>query len=233
MRRLSLLLALLFVTPALAETLDCAVIKSATHPFELTFDWTRTEKGKDALAVQMRQQVSRKADETVVYEFFSPGKFVRRTLNGAGFRTQIRTAGEPAAASRVSTYSIDVTRDYFGLGKPFDFNEVVKGADGSVVADMDISVSFDGAVNVEVGGCAYVLTKIIEQSHGSVPRHCREHSSRAMVFARSEDLSLYPQRGRRRLHRGDARPRHFDIVHPGRMTATSPAMTPHPCSRNR
>jgi hypothetical protein len=168
MRRLSLLLALLFVTPALAETLDCAVIKSATHPFELTFDWTRTEKGKDALGVQMRQQVSRKADETVVYEFFSPGKFVRRTLNGAGFRTQIRTAGEPAAASRVSTYSIDVTRDYFGLGKPFDFNEVVKGADGSVVADMDISVSFDGAVNVEVGGCAYVLTKIIEQSHGSV-----------------------------------------------------------------
>jgi hypothetical protein len=38
---LSPLLALLFVTPALAETLDCAVIKSTTHPFELTFDWRR------------------------------------------------------------------------------------------------------------------------------------------------------------------------------------------------
>jgi hypothetical protein len=100
MRRLSLLLVLLFVTPALAETLDCALIKSATHPFELTFDWTRTEKGKDPLAVQIRQQVSRKADETVIYEFFSPGKFARRTLNGAGFRMQIRTNEEAAARRR-------------------------------------------------------------------------------------------------------------------------------------
>ena len=116
----------------------------------------------------MHQQVSRKADETIIYEFFSPGKFVRRTLNGAGFRTQIRTAGETAAASRVSTYSIDVTRDYFGLGKPFDFNELVKGADGTVVSDVNTSVSFDGAVNIEVGGCVYPLTKIIEVSHGSV-----------------------------------------------------------------
>ena len=54
MLRLSALLALLFVKPALAETLDCALIKSATHPFELTFDWTRTEKGKEPLAVQIR-----------------------------------------------------------------------------------------------------------------------------------------------------------------------------------
>jgi hypothetical protein len=168
MRRLSVLLALLFATPAFAETLDCALIKSATHPFELTFDWTRTQKGKDPLAVQMRQQVSRKADETVIYEFFSPGKFVRRTLNGTGFPVQVRSAGEAPAAARVSTYSIDVSRDYFGIGKPFDFNEVIKGADGTVVADMNISVSFDGAVNIELGGCSYPLTKIIEQSHGSV-----------------------------------------------------------------
>ena len=102
MPRLSPLLALLFVTPALAETLDCAVIKSTTRPFELTYDWTRTAAGKDPLAVQMRQQVNRKADETIVYEFFSPGKFVRRTLNGAGFRVQLRSAGKTATASRVS-----------------------------------------------------------------------------------------------------------------------------------
>jgi hypothetical protein len=165
-RRLSALLALLFVTPALAETLDCAVIKSTTRPFELAYDWTRTVAGKEPLAVQMRQQVNRKTDETIVYEFLSPGKFVRRTLNGAGFHMQIRTAGE--TASRVSTYSIDVTKDYFELGKPFDFSEVVKGADGTVVSDVNTSVSFDSAVNVEVGGCTHALTKIIELSHGSV-----------------------------------------------------------------
>jgi len=91
---------------------------------------------------------------------------VRRTLNGAGFRMQVRTNGD--TTSRVSTYSIDVTKDYFGLGKPFDFNEVVKGEDGTVVADMNTSVSFDGTVNVDVGGCTYALTKIIESSNGSV-----------------------------------------------------------------
>ena len=70
MRRLSPLLALLLVTPALADTLDCAVIKSTKRPFELTYDWTRTLAGKDPLAVQMHQRVTRKVDETIVYDFF-------------------------------------------------------------------------------------------------------------------------------------------------------------------
>lgn len=188
MRRLSPLLALLFVTPALADTLDCAVIKSTTRPFELTYDWTRTVGGKDPLAVQMRQQINRKADETIVYEFFSPGKFVRRTLSGTGFRMQLRTNGE--TTSRVSTYSIDVTKDYFGLGKPFDFNEVVKGADGTVVSDVNTSVSFDGAVNVEVGGCTYALTKIIELSHGTV-RGVAGSNRAEIWYSRDLKTSLY------------------------------------------
>jgi hypothetical protein len=168
MRRLSPLLALLLsATPALAETLDCAVIKSSTPPVELTFDWTRTEPGKDPLAVHMRRQIIRTADETVVYEFFLPGKFTRRTLNSAGFRTQVRTAGEAASAARVSSYSIDVTKDYLALGEPFDFDEVVKGPDGAVVSDIETSVSFDGAVDIQLGGCTYSLKKIIELSHGT------------------------------------------------------------------
>ena len=190
MRQLSPLLALLFVTPTLAETLDCAVIKSTTHPFELTFDWTRTADGKDPLAVQMRRQVSRKADETIVYEFFSPGKFVRRTVNGASFLMQVRSAGEPASASRVATYSIDVTKGYYGLGKPFDFNQVMTGADGTVVSDVNTSVSFDGAVDVELGGCAYTLTKIIESSRGSV--RGKAGSNRAEIwYSRDLKTSLY------------------------------------------
>ena len=190
MRRLSPLLALLFVTPALAETLDCAVIKSTTHPLELTFDWTRTADGKDPLAVQMRRQVNRKADETIVYEFFSPEKFVRRTLNGVGFLMQVRSAGEAASASRVATYSIDVTKDYYGLGKPFDFNQVMKGADGAVVSDVNTSVSFDGAVDVELGGCVYALTKITESSHGSV-RGVAGSNRAEMWYSRDLKTSLY------------------------------------------
>ena len=82
MLRLSALLALLFVKPALAETLDCALIKSATHPFELTFDWTRTEKGKEPLAVQIRQQVSRKAAARPTRRLFT--NFFRRENLCAG-----------------------------------------------------------------------------------------------------------------------------------------------------
>jgi hypothetical protein len=190
MRRLCALLAFLLITPAAAETLDCAVIKSAAHPFEITLDWTRTEKGKDPLAVQVRQQIIRTADETVVYEFFSPGKFVRRTMNAAGFRMQFRTAGETAAASRVSSYSIDVTKDYFGLAKPFDFTEVVKGADGTVVSDVSTSVSFDGAVDVELGGCTYRLTKIIEQSHGTIRGKAGSNRAEAW-YSRDLKTSLY------------------------------------------
>jgi hypothetical protein len=164
------------------------VIKSTKRPFELTYDWTRTAKGRDPLAVQMRQQVSRKADETVVYEFFAPGKFVRRTLNGAGFRMQIRANGE--TTSRVSTYSIDVTKDYFGLGKPFDFNEIVKDVDGTVVSDVNTSVSFDGAVDVEVGGCSYPLTKIVESSRGTV-RGVAGSSRAEIWYSRDLKTSLY------------------------------------------
>ena len=101
---------------------------------------------------------------------------------------QIRTNGE--TTSRVSTYSIDVTRDYFGLGKPFDFNEVVKDVDGSVVADMNISVSFDGAVNIEVGGCTYALTKIIESSHGTV-RGIAGSNRAELWYSRDLKTALY------------------------------------------
>jgi hypothetical protein len=190
MLRLSSLFALLFITPALADTLDCAVIKSTTRPFEITFDWAMTQKGKEPLTVQMRRQVIRKADETIVYEFFLPEKFTRRTLNVAGFRMQVRSAGEAATASRVSTYSIDVTKDYFALDKPFDFKEIVKGEDGAVVADMDTSVSFDGAVNVEIGGCSYALTKIIESSHGSV-RGIAGSNRAEIWYSRDLKTSLY------------------------------------------
>jgi hypothetical protein len=138
----------------------------------------------------MRRQVSRKADQTIVYELFSKGKFVRRTVNGASFLMQVRSAGETASASRVASYCIDVTKDYYGLGKPVDFNQVMKGADGAVVSDVNTSVSFDGAVNVELGGCAYALTKIIELSRGSV--RGKAGSNRAEIwYSRDLKTSLY------------------------------------------
>jgi hypothetical protein len=120
MRRLWPLLFLLLVSPAVADALDCAVIKST--------DWTTTEHGKDPLAVPMRQQVTRNAD-------------------------------------------------------------------GAVVSDINTSVSFDGAVNVEVGGCTYPLTKIIEVSHGTARgiaggnRVERWYSRdlKASLYARTED----------------------------------------------
>lgn len=188
MRRPWPLLAMLFVTPALADSLDCALIKSTMRPFELTFDWTMTADGKDPLAVQMRRQVDRKADETVDYEMFSPDKFVRRTSNGVGFLLQTRRSGD--TTSRIATYSIDVAKDYFGLGKAFDFNQVTKDEDGTVVADLKTSVSFGGAVDVELDGCAYPLTKIIESNRGSV-RGVAGNDRVEFWYSRDLKTSLY------------------------------------------
>jgi hypothetical protein len=190
MRRLLPLLALLLVTPASAETLDCAVIKSAAHPIEITFDWTLTRPGKDPLVVQQLRQVTRTADETVVYEFFRPEKITRRTLNSNGFRIQVRTAGEPATAARVSSYSIDITRDYLGEGKPFAFDEVVKDPDGAVVSDIETSISFDGAVDIELGGCSYPLIKLIELNHGTA-RGKLGHNRSEHWYSRDLKISLY------------------------------------------
>jgi len=188
MRRLWALLAMLSVTPAGAETLDCAQIKSTLRPFELTIDWTGKKEGKDPLVMPMRRQVIRKPDETVEYEIYSPERFTRRTLNVAGFLLQSRRAGE--TTSRVVTYSIDVANDYFALGKPFDFNEVVKDADGTVASDLDTSVSFDGAGDFELDGCAYPITKIIASSHGSVRGAARSYRTEYW-YSRDLKTSLY------------------------------------------
>lgn len=166
MRRLWPLLAMVVAAPAQADTLDCALIKTTLRPFELALDWSGTAPGKEPLAVQMRRQVNRKADETVDYEMFTPEKFVRRRVNANRFLTEVFNSA--AGAPVFVTYSIDVTKDYFGLGKPFDFHQIVKGADGAVVSDLDTSVTFEGAVDVELEGCAYSLTKIVETSHGSI-----------------------------------------------------------------
>lgn len=188
MRRLWSLLAIMLVTPALADTLDCALIKSTMRPFELTFDWTHTAAGKEPLAVQLRRQVNRKADETVAYEMFSPDKFIRRTSNNLGFLLQTGRAGE--TSSRVATYSIDVTKDYFGLGKPFDFNQVTKDSDGTVVSDLNTSVSFGGAVDIELDGCTYPVTKIIQSNHGSV-RGVAGNNRVEYWYSRDLKTSLY------------------------------------------
>src|SRR6202044_1838998 len=52
------------------------------------------------------------------------------------------------------------------------------------------------------------------------PRQSRQQSNRVMVFARSEDRTLYPQRRWRRARDGDARARYFDVVQAGLIGGT-------------
>ncbi len=162
MRRLLPLLAVAFGAPAAADTLDCAVIKSTTRAFELAIESTDKSVGKEPYTLHMRRQVDRKADETLVYDIFPSEKFLRRTFNANGLLMEFLGVGDNAP--RIASYSIDTTKDYFGLGKPFDFNIVMKTADGKVNSDTNTSVAFDGDVDVVLGGCAYRLTRIIESS---------------------------------------------------------------------
>ncbi len=77
-----------------------------------------------------------------------------------GFVVETRNAGD--AGPRAVTYSIYVSKGYLGLGEPFEFNFVVKGADGAVSADVNAYTSFHGPVDMEVSGCAFALKKIFE-----------------------------------------------------------------------
>jgi hypothetical protein len=195
MRRLSPLLALLLVTPAGAETLDCAAMKSTTRAFELAIDSTDKSVGKDPYTLQIRRQVDRKADKTIVYDIFSPEKFLRRTFNANGLLMEFLGAGD--TTPRIASYSIDTTKDYFGLGKPFDFAIVMKTPDGKVNSETNTSVSFDSNVNVELGGCSYTLTRIIETSHGDV--NGKAATNRVELwYSRDLKTSLYS-----RLENGD------------------------------
>ena len=167
MRRLLPLLALLLISPAAAETLDCAVIKSTEKAFELAMDGTSTVPGKEATAMKIRRQVARKADQTIVHDVFSSSDlFLRRIYDANGFLME--TFNSKDKERRVVSYSTDITKDYFGLGLPFEFKAVMKDEDGKIASDLTSAVSFIGAVTIDLGGCSYVLTKMNLLNHGTI-----------------------------------------------------------------
>jgi hypothetical protein len=165
MRRLLPLLALLLASPALGEAPDCAALKSTTNAFELTIDSTSVKPGKDPVARQIRRQVERKAGETIAYDIFSPEVFLRRKFTSNGFVTENFDTNEKVR--RAASYSIDTSKDYFALAEPFDFNVVMKSEDGKVYSDVHSSVSFDGTVEIELGGCPYTLTRMYQANRGT------------------------------------------------------------------
>jgi len=166
MRRIVVLLALSLVAPASAQTLECAALKAGPQPFELTLDSSDKAVGKDPNALQIRRQVHRKADETTVTDIFPSDKTLRRTYYANGLLKEFLGFGE--TAPHVASYSIDTGVDYFGLGKPFEFHNVMKTADGKADADTTTSVTFDADVAVDLGGCSFKLTRIVEATHGVV-----------------------------------------------------------------
>jgi hypothetical protein len=189
MRRLPGLLLLFFAFPASAETLDCALIKSTTNPFELTLDSTSTKEGKEPVTTQTRRQVNRKAGATIVYDIFlAPDVFLRRTYNDNAFVTETYFSKEKVR--RVASYSIDVNKDYLGAGQPFDFTLQMKDDAGKVGSEVNASISYDGAVDIELGGCTYGLTKIVTVNKGT--NNDKPFSNRSVAwYSRDLKTSLY------------------------------------------
>ena len=131
----------------------------------------------------------RKAGETTVYDIFSsPNLFLRRTYNANSFLTEAYFSKEKVR--RTASYSIDAGVDYFGLGKPFDFTLSMKADDGKVASTVTTKVSFNGTIDVQLGGCTYQLTKIIEANHGT--RDDKPFDNRTEVwYSRDLKTSLY------------------------------------------
>ena len=69
---------------------------------------------------------------------------------------------------RVASYSIDVNKDYLGLGQPSDFTLAMKDDDRKTGYAVKTSTSYDGVVDVELGGCTYRLTKIVTVNQGAI-----------------------------------------------------------------
>ena len=189
MRRLLGLLALLLACPAAADTLDCALIKSTTDPFELTLDSTSVKDGKEPVTVQTRRQVIRKAGATIVTDIFSgENVFLRRTYNHNAFVTEAYFSTEKVR--RVASYSVDINKDYLGLGQPFGFTLQMKSEDGKVGSEVNASISYDGLVDIELGGCTYRLTKIVTVNKGV--SNDKPFSNRSVAwYSRDLKTSLY------------------------------------------
>jgi hypothetical protein len=189
MRQLPGLFFLFFAFPATAETLDCTLIKSTTNPIELTLDSTSVIEGKEPSTFQTHRQVNRKAGATIVYDIFSaPDLFLRRTYNDNAFELEAYFSKEKAR--RLASYSIDLQKDYLGLGQPFDFVLQMKDERGKVVSEMNASVSYDGTVDVELGGCTYHLTKIVTVNKGL--NNDKPYSNRSVIwYSRDLKTSLY------------------------------------------
>jgi hypothetical protein len=189
MRRLLALLALTSAVPAGAETLDCALIKSTTNPFELAMDSTSTKGALEPTTTKTRRQVRRKAGETTVYDIFtSSDLFLRRTYNANSFLTEAYFSDEKVR--RTASYSIDAGVDYFALGKPFDFTLSMKADDGKVASTVTTNVSFNGTIDVELGGCTYKLIKIVEANHGKSNDKPIDNRTEAW-YSRDLKTSLY------------------------------------------
>jgi hypothetical protein len=152
-------------------------------------DSISTRDGKEPVTIRARRQVFRKAGTTTVYDI-SPlsGIFLRRIYDDHSFITETYFSKEKAR--RAASYSIDISKDYFGLGEPFEFTVQMKGEDGKVASEMTTSVSFDGTVEVDLGGCTYRLTKIVEQNNGTV--NDKPFSNRTVAwYSRELKTSLY------------------------------------------
>jgi hypothetical protein len=162
MRWLLSLLVLSTAFPALAETIDCAALKSTPIAFELAFDWTRTKPGEEPVTRQTIRQVNRKPDGTIVLEG-KPTAFLRATYSAGGFLMEY-----VGTARRVVSYSIDTSKDFYKLRQPFEFDVTIKDGDGKLVSDLHTSVSFDDDIDVEISGCTFSTNRSTRVSRGTV-----------------------------------------------------------------
>jgi hypothetical protein len=163
MRWLLSLLVLSTAFPAIAQTPDCAALKSTPVAFEVAFDWTFTKPGKEPDARQTLWQVNRKPDATIVYESVSPRAYLRETYSAGGFPMEW-----DGVARRVASYSIDTAKDYLKLGQPFEYDETIRDAEGKLVSELHTSVSFDDDTDIEISGCTYKVKRTIRVTQGTV-----------------------------------------------------------------
>jgi hypothetical protein len=163
MRWLLSLLVLSTAFPVVAETIDCAALKSTPIAFEVTSDWTRTKPGEEPITKQTLKQVSRKPEGTIISQGVSPRVFLRETYSPGGFLMEY-----VGTSRRTVSYSVDTAKDYDKLGQPFEFDATIKDGDGAIISELHTSVTFDDDIDIEISGCKFSVKRSIRVSRGTV-----------------------------------------------------------------
>jgi len=162
-------LALFFaLVAAPAAALDCEALTARDVPFAVSYRMTRSAPDGSTTDVATGEQVQvlRRRPETLAYNVTAPGQWSRAGAPGSGYLPR-EIFSSASRATRTWRYSIDIAGDYLTTRQPLDFTAELREADGAIVTQARMTVSFAGTTGVQAEGCNFTVLKLVRTMDGT------------------------------------------------------------------